>query len=81
MKGTTITALRNGHYVTRNISFYKRIPKNDSIGDISETIEDDLNEGSFVHQPQNVQENELQVRYPRRNRQRTQKFDQNNYDC
>ena len=61
MKGTTITALRNGHYVTRNISFYKRILKNNSSGDVCESIEDDLNEDSFVDQPQNVQEDELQV--------------------
>ena len=85
VKGTTITALRNGHYVTRNISFYKRIPRNDSSGDnsgdVGESIEDDLNEDSFVDQPQNVQENELQVRYPRRNRQRTLRFGQNIYDC
>ena len=84
VKGTTITALRNGHYVTRNISFYKRIPRNDSgdnSGDVGESIEDDLNEDSFVDQPQNVQENELQVRCPRRNRQRTLRFGQNIYDC
>ena len=81
MKGTTITALRNGHYVTRNISFYKRIPKNDKMGDIAESLEDGLEEDSFVNQLQTMQENELQVRYPRRNRQRTQRFGQNIYDC
>ena len=81
VKGTTIKALRNGHYVTRNISFYKRIPKNDNIGDIGETIEDNLNDDNFVDQKQNVLENELQVRYPRRNRQRTQRFGQSIYDC
>ena len=81
VKGTTITALRNGHYVTRNISFYKRIPKNDKMGDIAESLEDGLEEDSFVNQPQTMQENELQVRYPRRNRQRTQRFGQNIYDC
>ena len=47
--------------------FYKRMPKNDNIGDIGETTEDDLNEYSFVDQLQNLQENDLQVRYPRRN--------------
>jgi len=62
VKGTTIIALRNGHYVTSNISFYKRIPRNDNNCDICETIKDDLNDDSFVDQPQNVQENELQVR-------------------
>ena len=81
VKGTTITVLRIGHFVTRNISFYKRIPKNDNSGDVGESIEDDLNEDSFVDQPQNVQENELQVRYPRRNRQKTLRFGQNIYDC
>ena len=50
VKGTTIKALRNGHYVTRNISFHKHIQKNDSIGDICESI--DLNEDSFVDQPE-----------------------------
>ena len=81
VKRTTITALRNGHYVTRNISFYKRISKNNNSGDVGESIEDDLNEDSLVDQPQNVQENEPQVRYPRSNRQKDFEVGQNIYDC
>ena len=64
VKGTTITALRNGHYDTRNICSYKRIPKNDKMGDIAKSLEDGLEEDSFLNQPQTMQENELQVRYP-----------------
>ena len=63
MKGTTITALRNRNYVTRTISFYKRMPKNDNIGDIGDSIEHDLNEDGFVDRQQNMQENELQLRF------------------
>ena len=62
-----MTALRNGHYVIRNISFYKRISKIDNIVCIGESIDDGLNQDSFVNQLQTVQENELQVRYPGRN--------------
>ena len=31
VKGTMITACRDGHYVTRNISFYKKLPNRDDV--------------------------------------------------
>ena len=76
VKGTAITAMRNGHYVTRNISFYKRILKKGNMVDFGEGIENDLNENTIVDPMQNMQENQLPARYPQRNRQRTQRFGQ-----
>ena len=38
VKGATLMALRNAHYVTRNISFHKRIRKNENIGGIGESM-------------------------------------------
>lgn len=68
IRGTMVTASRPGHYITRNVSFYKRIPSqseketwrdsDEQEGDVSDNVADEINE---------EEENEMHVqerRYP-----------------
>jgi hypothetical protein len=88
VKGTMITATRPGHYITRNSSFYKKVPQQE-LQQRSET-EDDGNHSELDTTPsetnieidnENDNENELvERRYPARDRRPINRYGHNIYN-
>eukprot|EP00794_Sanderia_malayensis_P005832 gene5832-6530_t len=81
MKGTRVTVERKGHFITRNISHFKKLP--DGVYDF--VLQRNVNDDLFVddNTPETVEEEEerqLQNRYPTRERQRIQRYGQNIFD-
>ena len=77
-RGSRVTVLRNGHYVTRNISFFKKFAGefDDEVGSATETdyFDHDIDNGIS-------DEGENNARYPVRNRQPVQRYGQNIYSA
>ena len=75
-RGSRITVLRNGHYVTRNISFFKKLT-----GKVDDEIDSATETDYFDHDIDNgvSNEGENNARYPVRNRQPVQRYGQNIY--
>lgn len=71
VKGTMVTARRNGKFVTRNVSFFKSIQNGNT--DDSAYEDDDI-------ENQTVVTNSSGRRYPVRNRVAIQRYGQNIYD-
>eukprot|EP00112_Aurelia_sp_Birch-Aquarium-sp1_P006817 Seg1745.5 transcript_id=Seg1745.5/GoldUCD/mRNA.D3Y31 product="hypothetical protein" protein_id=Seg1745.5/GoldUCD/D3Y31 len=68
-KGTMITAERNDHTITRNVSHFKKLPtdlKDDTMSDIDDDIDFD-----------DFQEDAILPRYPIRERRQVQRYGQN----
>jgi hypothetical protein len=72
VKGTMVTARRNGKFVTRNVSFFKSIQNGNT--DDSAYEDDDI-------ENQTVVTNSSGRRYPVRNRVAIQRYGQNIYDA
>ena len=70
-KGSTVTAERSNHKVTRNSSFFKRV-KNDVYFDTEDSWDDDVGENPPVAPAQPVAE---ASRYSARKRRRPRHFD------
>ena len=82
-QGNRITAVRNGKYITRNVSFFKKlsVAKHDEPSHLWNQIDEDdyLSDsdlGDLVGQNDPVRD---PVRYPVRRRQRVQRFGNNIY--
>ena len=75
-RGSRITVLKNGHYITRNISFFKKFTGKfeDEMDSATETdyLDHDIDNGI-------ADEGENDARYPVRNRQPVQRYGQNIY--
>ncbi len=79
-QGNRVTAVRNGKYITRNISFFKKLScsKHGGSPQLMDLVsEDDYSSDSDVDEM--VEQNDP-VRYPARQRQRVQRFGNNIYD-
>eukprot|EP00112_Aurelia_sp_Birch-Aquarium-sp1_P007113 Seg1776.5 transcript_id=Seg1776.5/GoldUCD/mRNA.D3Y31 product="hypothetical protein" protein_id=Seg1776.5/GoldUCD/D3Y31 len=76
-RGSRITVLRNGHFITRNISFFKKFAgKVDDEGNSereTDYLDHDIDNGL-------PDERENNARYPVRNRQSVQRYGQNIYN-
>ena len=88
-KGTMITAVRKGRYVTQNASMFKRftVPSHEweeEESDDDDTSEDDLgtdHDGNDTPSPRNVgNDGNPARRYPTRNRKRLNRYGQNIYE-
>eukprot|EP00795_Rhopilema_esculentum_P015552 gene15552-6817_t len=81
IKGTMITACRNGHYVTRNISFFKPIQERKDLEFYNDADDEESLElpatGEGQQEEADTQNN---ARYPQRIRRRVQRYGQNIYD-
>ena len=80
VKGTMITATRPGHYITRNISFYKKVqPQEEEVTD--EDYEEDYLSDDSMKKINDFNENERlpERRYPQRDRRPAQRYGQNIY--
>ena len=83
-KGTMITANRNGKFITRNVSMFKKVHLEPHHFEQTSDDDDDI-DGSDNH---SVRDNNHVIddpitlrRYPRRHRNTTQRYGQNVYDC
>ena len=83
-QGNRITAVKNGKYITRNVSFFKKLfgAKHDESSHLWDQIDEDdylsdLDLGDMVGQNDPARD---PVRYPVRRRQRVQRFGNNIYD-
>ena len=75
-RGSRVTVLRNGHYITRNVSFFKKFA-----GKIDDDV-DGVTETDYFYQDIDnflAAEGENNARYPVRNRQPVQRYGQNIY--
>ena len=84
-RGTMVTALRNGKYVTRNASLFKRVNLRFSEGEEEESDEDEddsSTESNSNDQNDNRQPNNQNNtrRYPVRNRKHLNRYGQNIYE-
>ena len=88
-KGTMITATRPGHYITRNISFFKKIsPQERNLNTDQEEDEgsdelDDNNDGMDVEINNEDEQNDdalVDRRYPCRERRPINRYGQNIYE-
>ena len=84
-KGTMITANRNGKFITRNVSMFKKVHLEPRHFEQTSDDDDDDIDGSDNH---GVRDNNHVIddpitprRYPRRHRNTTQRYGQNVYDC
>ena len=78
VKGTMITACRDGHYVTRNISFYKKLPNGDDVQIDNGFENDEINEED--REERRLEQNQDVARYPQRERRNVERYGQNIYD-
>ena len=78
--GNRVTAVRNGRYITRNISFFKKLlcPEHGGPSQLMDVVSED-NYSSDYDVDEMVEQMEP-VRYPVRRRQRVQRFGNNIYD-
>ena len=79
IKGTMITVTRNGRYVTRNVSFMKKV-NGPSIQKRGEETDDEHSLTSNSSQSLDNTESTLTRRYPIRDCTRVQHYGQNIYD-
>ena len=94
IKGTMITAIRNGKYVTRNVSLLKKVNPNSPVTYYSEEEEDDDDDENQDENTENpptagdgdapsphvVNPPDTARRYPTRNRKACARYGQNIYD-
>ena len=87
MKGTMITAMRNGKYVTRNASLFKKVYlrsyfDEEDIDDYDNGTDQDPNDGDDRNEnnSQNNENNGNARRYPIRNRKQLHRYGQNVYE-
>jgi transposase InsO family protein len=82
MKGTMITATRNGKYITRNISYFKKFdqPEKDRKRDESDSQINSEDDDDLLLSDSERETNTAR-RYPQRNRANVQRYGQNIYDC
>ena len=83
IKGTMITVTRNGRYVTRNVSFMKKVngPGIQKRGEeTDEEVDDEHSLTSNSSRSLDNTESTLTRRYPIRDRTRVQHYGQNIYD-
>ena len=82
VKGTMITACRDGHYVTRNISFYKKLPDRDDVQIDNGFENDEINEEHREEhrEERRPEQNQDVARYPQRERRNVERYRQNIYD-
>jgi hypothetical protein len=83
IKGTMITVMRNGKFVTRNASLLKKITPSKSYDYDRETDEDVEDEHDCTTPSVSSSDNNLSTpprRYPTRDRTRVQHYGQNIYD-
>ena len=78
VKGTMITACRDGHHVTRNISFYKKLPNRDDVQFDNGFENDEINEEDRGERRQ--EQNQDVARYPQRERRNVERYGQNIYE-
>ena len=87
-KGTMITATRPGHYITRNLSFFKKISpqecnrKTDQEDEGLDALDDNNNEMDVEMNNEDEQNDDELVdrRYPSRERRPINRYGQNIYD-
>ena len=81
-KGTMITALRRGKYVTRNASFFKKLPPQSVDTDPESDEEDDdvTRQDNGPDAPPSAGPVVPQARYPRRDRRPLRRYGQNVYE-
>lgn len=86
VKGTMITATRPGHYITRNISFFKKMPSRELPHNSNveqEEAYEELEDNSLMEtlNDETNSENELvDGRYPLRDRRPIDRYGHNVYD-
>ena len=82
MKGTMITATRNGKYITRNISYFKKLdePEKDRKRDESDSQINSEDDDDLLLSD-SERETKTTRRYPQRNRVGVQRYGQNICDC
>ena len=73
-----ITACRDGHYVTRNISFYKKLPNGDDVQIDNGFENDQINEED--REERRLEQNQDVARYPQRERRNVERYGQKIYD-
>lgn len=89
IKGTMITAVRNGKYVTRNASLFKPVNVQVSQSDEEEETDDDDDQplienqsrnSDYPHDTEESENSDTRRRYPQRNRRPLERYGQNVYD-
>ena len=85
LKGTMVTASRNGKYITRNISHFKKFNQqgNDQerTDDANQTSSGDDEDDLLFDSRTSSSSHDIARRYPQRNRATVQRYGQNVYDC
>ena len=79
-KGSRVTASRNGTHITRNVSFFKKIPGTSHQSNVNDVLDKEVHDDSEDSDEQGAQpqaEPRAEPRYPRRERQPIQRYGHN----
>ena len=80
MKGTRVTVERHGHFITRNISHYKKLPDGAYDFALQQETDEDLSFDDNNTTEECVENQREQRRYPVRERHTVRRYGQNIYD-